>query len=221
MRPVIFWDADTQHDFMSPSGKLFVRKADEIRSDLARLTARARDAGITVVASVDDHRLEDPEIALKNPDFRTTLPPHCLRGTPGQAKIPETRPSDPLEVDSRAYPEGELEKLVRGGREIVIRKQALDVFTNPNTERIVSALDPVDVIVFGVAPGAGDRFAVEGLLARGRRVHLVLDAFRAFHPEEGDRLVSGWRSRGVALATAGEVVDGGYVDSLREKDGTA
>src|SRR5437867_10288638 len=102
MIPVLFWDVDTQRDFMISTGKLYVPGAVEITGNLERLTRAARLNAIRIVATVDDHRLEDPEIALKNPDFRTTFPPHCLHGTPGQEKIPQTRPINPLHVENRS-----------------------------------------------------------------------------------------------------------------------
>ena len=37
-RPVIFWDVDTQHDFMDPDGKLYVKGAELIMPKLAQLT---------------------------------------------------------------------------------------------------------------------------------------------------------------------------------------
>ena len=209
MNSVIFWDVDTQNDFMLASGKLYVPGAEEITQNLACLTEYALDKGIPIVASVDDHRLEDEEIALKNPDFRNTYPPHCLHGTPGQEKIPATRPRDPMEIENRPYSPGEIEERVtRHHGEIVIKKQKFDVFTNPNTDRVLAALDPSNVVVYGVALDVCDRFAVEGLLARGRKVHLVLDATRAIRPEEGGKLVQDWRSRGVGIATTSEVLEG-------------
>jgi len=42
------------------------------------------------VASADDHELTDPEIS-DEPDFEYTYPPHCLRGTPGAERVPETK----------------------------------------------------------------------------------------------------------------------------------
>ena len=62
---------------------------------MGRLVAAAREAGLVHVASADDHELTDPEIS-DEPDFRNTYPPHCLRGTRGAARIPETEQADPL-----------------------------------------------------------------------------------------------------------------------------
>ena len=89
MARVIFWDVDTQYDFMKADGKLYVPDAEQLIPNLKKLTDYAHGHGIRVVASADDHVREDAEISA-TPDWKATFPPHCLRGTPGQRKIPET-----------------------------------------------------------------------------------------------------------------------------------
>src|SRR5438045_1785710 len=86
---VIFWDVDTQYDFMKADGKLYVPDAEQLIPNLKKLTDYAHGHGIRVVASADDHVREDAEIS-ETPDWKQTFPAHCLRGTPGQKKIPET-----------------------------------------------------------------------------------------------------------------------------------
>src|SRR6184192_3753610 len=98
MPRVIFWDVDTQHDFMHADGKLYVPDAERIIDNLKRLTDYAHGHAICLVASADDHVMRDAEIS-DTPDWKTTFPPHCLRGTPGQKKIPETALRDPLVLD--------------------------------------------------------------------------------------------------------------------------
>ena len=92
---MILWDVDTQVDFMLPEGKLYVPGAEETAPAMARLVAAARSAGIVHVASADDHELTDPELS-ESPDYETTYPPHCLRGTRGARKVPETEQVDPV-----------------------------------------------------------------------------------------------------------------------------
>ena len=118
------------------------------------------------VASADDHELTDPEIS-DEPDFRNTYPPHCLRGTRGARKIPETEQEDPVPLTLGSFPERYLE-----GREFLLLKKSFDVFTNPNTERLLDRLDPDEIVVFGVATDVCDDAAIRGLLARGRKVTL-------------------------------------------------
>src|SRR3989442_1118100 len=89
MARVIFWDVDTQYDFMHADGKLYVPEAERIIANLQRLTDYAHGHGIRIVASADDHVMGHPEIS-DQPDWQRTFPAHCMRGTPGQKKIPET-----------------------------------------------------------------------------------------------------------------------------------
>ena len=99
MAGLIFWDVDTQYDFMRADGKLYVPDAESIVDNLKRLTEHARAAGIQIVATADDHSVADAEIS-DDPDFVVTFPPHCMRDTAGQRRIPETVPRHPLVVDS-------------------------------------------------------------------------------------------------------------------------
>ena len=98
MARVIFWDVDTQYDFMHPDGKLYVPEAERVITNLQRLTDYAHGHGIRIVASADDHVMGHPEISDK-PDWQSTFPAHCMRGTPGQKKIAETALRDPLVIE--------------------------------------------------------------------------------------------------------------------------
>jgi nicotinamidase-related amidase len=51
----LFWDVDTQVDFMHADGKLYVPDAEEIIPTLSALTDYAHRRGIRIVASADDH----------------------------------------------------------------------------------------------------------------------------------------------------------------------
>jgi nicotinamidase/pyrazinamidase len=203
---VLFWDVDTQVDFMRPEGRLYVPGAIEIGPALAALTRHAADRGIVRVATVCDHVLEDDEIST-TPDFRTTFPPHCLRGTPGQAKVPETALADPVVVPNR--PEDPALLAARLGRhtgEVLIEKNHFDVFTNPSTSAVLDALSPETVVVYGVAQDVCDAHAIAGLLRRGLRVVFVEDAARPIDPARGARLVEEWKQRGVAVLPTAEVL---------------
>jgi nicotinamidase/pyrazinamidase len=174
---VILWDVDTQVDFMLPEGKLYVPGAEETIPAMRQLVAAAREAGIVHVASADDHELTDPEIS-DEPDFRNTYPPHCLRGTRGAQKIPETEQADPLPLALIPFPPGLIPGLIGGRRELLLLKKNFNVFTNPNAEALLDALDPDEIVVFGVATDVCNDAAIVGFLQRGRKVVFVEDAAR-------------------------------------------
>jgi len=195
----VLWDVDTQVDFMLPDGKLYVPGAEETVPAMKRLVDAARAAGVVHVASADDHELTDAEISTE-PDFLTTYPPHCLRGTRGARKIPETEQEDPVPLALELVPDFSLE-----GREFLLLKKSFDVFTNPNTERMLDRLGPDEIVVFGVATDVCDDAAIRGFLARGLRVRFVEDAARGLDDERVAIRTTFWRENGVEFTTASEV----------------
>jgi nicotinamidase/pyrazinamidase len=197
---VILWDVDTQVDFMLPHGKLYVRGAEETVPAMKRLVDAARAAGIVHVASADDHELTDEEIS-ENPDFGTTYPPHCLRGTRGARKVPETEQEDPVPLTLELVPERYL-----AGREFLLLKKSFDVFTNPNTDPLLERLDPDEIVVFGVATDVCDDAVIRGFLQRGRRVRFVEDAARGLDEARVAACTAAWRQAGVEFTTSDEVI---------------
>jgi nicotinamidase/pyrazinamidase len=197
---VILWDVDTQVDFMLPDGKLYVPGAEETAPAMKRLVDAARAAGTVHVASADDHELTDEEIS-DEPDFQQTYPPHCLRGTRGARKIAETEQEDPVPITLELLPERYLE-----GREFLLLKKNFDVFTNPNTERLLERLDPEEIVVFGVATDVCDDAAIRGFLERGRRVRFVEDAARGLDEGRVAACTAAWRDAGVEFTTVDEVL---------------
>ncbi len=163
------------------------------------------EAGIVHVASADDHELTDPEIS-DEPDFRNTYPPHCLRGTRGAQRIPETAQEDPLPLALLPFPPGLVPELIGGRREILLLKKNFNVFTNPNTDPVLDALDPDEIIVFGVATDVCDDAAIRGFLLRRRRVRFVEDAARGLDEERVKHCTAAWRAAGVEFTTADAVV---------------
>lgn len=211
-RPVIFWDVDTQIDFINPEGKLYIPGAERIKPNLKRLTDYVHENQYHIVASADDHMPGHRELS-DEPDFEETFPEHCMRGTPGAEKVEETRLFAPLIIEPEPIPHQELaRKLWSHGGDILLRKHWFDVFTNPNTETLLEAWDPTEIVVYGVALDVCNKYAIEGFLERGiPRIHLVVDATRAIHPEKEDSLLLAWKRQDVNLVTTKQVVEGEVV----------
>jgi len=198
----LLWDVDTQVDFVHSNGRLAVPGAEEAVPAMARLVEAAHAAGIPHIASADDHELSDDEIS-DAPDFQTTYPPHCLRGTDGAEKISQTRQVDPVPL---ALHDVDEKWIV--GREFLLLKKSFDVFTNPHADRLLERFDPDEVIVFGVATDVCDDAAIRGLVARGRNVTFVDEASRGLDASKTAACLAAWREAGVGFATVDEVVAG-------------
>jgi nicotinamidase/pyrazinamidase len=207
MTKLILWDVDTQIDFMEPAGKLYVPHAETTKPQMKQLVDAARAHGIVHVASADDHELTDPEIATETePDYDSTYPPHCLRGTPGAEKVEETKQHDPLPLSHIPFPPHRIPQLIADRREILLLKKNFNVFTNPNTDALLDALDPEEIVVFGVATDVCDDAAIRGFIRRDRRVRFVEDAARGLDEGRTAACTAHWRDHGVAFTTAEEVV---------------
>jgi nicotinamidase/pyrazinamidase len=221
MPRVIFWDVDTQYDFMKADGKLYVPGAEQIIPNLKRLTDFAHGHGIPVVASADDHVPTDPEISA-TPDWISTFPPHCLRGTPGQRKIPETALHDPLVMAAAKTDAARLAARVRAHQgDFLFTKQRFDVFTNENVAAVLDVLDPQDIVLYGVATDVCDRAAVAGLLERRphTRLFVVTDAVKGIDKDVSEQLLKEWGEEGVRLIVTREVVEEGLVEELARATG--
>jgi nicotinamidase/pyrazinamidase len=196
----VLWDVDTQVDFVEATGKLSVPGAEALRPAMGLLVAAAREAGLPHVASADDHELTDAEIS-ETPDFSTTYPPHCLRGTRGAAKVHETRQADPVPLGLTEVPAHWLQ-----GREFLLHKKHFDVFTNPNADRVLELLEPDEIVLFGVATDVCDNAAVRGLVARGYHVVFVEAASCGLDTARTEACCVAWRLNGVEFISLEEAV---------------
>ena len=217
MSKLIFWDVDTQYDFMMESGNLYVPDAESIIPNLEKLTQYARTHSIPILGSVDEHTEENTEISAE-PDFQDTFPPHCIKGAPGQEKIDATKPCNPLWIESQQYvrfahrrlrltDETELSRLIKEhDGEIIFQKQHFDVFSNPNVDAVLDIVKPEHIVVYGVALDVCNAYAIEGFLKRRRyKVSLVEDATKPINPYRAEELIEKWKSEGVQILMTEEV----------------
>ena len=206
--PTIFWDVDTQVDFMRSSGKLYVPGSEEIIPVVGLLTEHAHARRHRIVASADDHVPGHRELS-EDPDWRETFPEHCMRGTPGQRKIPETALHDPLVIEPEPEEPAALAARVRSHTgDLLFHKHWFDVFSNPNVLPVLDVLQPDSIVLYGVALDVCNKYAIEGLLRHrpGIPVTLVTDAVRAIDAATGESLLAEWHGRGVRLASSLEIL---------------
>ena len=213
MTKVVFWDVDTQYDFMMESGNLYVPEAESIIPNLEKLTQYARAQGIPILGSVDEHTEEDVEIS-DEPDFQNTFPPHCMKDTPGQQKINATKPLKPLWIDTRKYGKKELKDVIEvalRGSEMFFTKQKFNVFSNTNVDAALKIIQPEHIVVYGVALDVCNAYAIEGFLKRKQyKIALVADATKPIDPERARQLMERWQAEGVQIVTTEAILGGGW-----------
>lgn len=191
----VFFDVDSQLDFLYPAGALYVPKAERIVPAIAKLNRFAGSCGIPVISTVDAHSEHDPEFA--------TWPPHCIAGTTGQHKAEATLLEKRVVVPNR---DGDF--TLDGAQQIIVEKQTVDVFLAPNLSRVIERLQADRFVVYGVVTEICVLFAVRGLLKAGKQVTVVTDAVETLKAEDSASALAEICSSGATLSTTVEQASG-------------
>ncbi|MBV9760574.1 MAG: cysteine hydrolase [Acidobacteriaceae bacterium] len=172
----VFFDVDTQLDFLYPAGALYVPGAEKLVPTLEKLTRYAAEHGFPMIATMDAHSEDDPEFQRWKP--------HCVVGTAGQQKVSGTRAPG----------------------QIVIEKQTVDCFSNPNLNPLVEQLKADRFVVYGVATEVCVQRAAFGLLKTGARVEVVSDAIKGIRAEDEQQMLERFRAAGGSTLKSSDVL---------------
>jgi nicotinamidase/pyrazinamidase len=163
----VFFDIDTQNDFLLPVGALYVRGAEKLIPTFGRIYELAQQRKIPVISTADAHTDRDPEFAV--------WPPHCVAGTLGQSKIPGTLLAGAVRVPNCA-PNCAAPLLLPDAPQIIVEKQTVDMFQTVTLRHVLAARPAARYVVFGVVTEICVWYAVRGLREMGQAVDVVTDA---------------------------------------------
>jgi nicotinamidase/pyrazinamidase len=194
---VVFWEVDTQRDFMLPGGKLYVPGAERLLPNIRKLTDAARQERVFLISHGCYHPKDDPEFQI--------FPPHCVEGTEGSAFVPEALTDKVLVIPNDAA--AVVPRDISDYQQILFEKQSLDIFESRHAGKLVQRFgDDVEFVVFGVVTEYCVRFAAKGLLDRGRRVSVVQDAIETLKPGNAERTVAELRELGARFFTTDDAL---------------
>ncbi len=188
----LFFDIDSQLDFLYPGGALYVPGAERIVPAIGSLNCYAAQQGIPVISTTDAHAEDDIE-------FRQ-WPHHCVAGTLGQRKAEATLLQKRVVIPNR-----NCELQLRGAEQIVIEKQTVDAFQAPNLQRVIERLGGDRFVVYGVVTEICVLFAARGLLKLGKPVTVVSDAIETLRAEDSQKALAEMQAGGAKLATTREI----------------
>lgn len=180
----VFFDIDTQLDFMYRGGALYVPGAESIIPMIAKLNRAAP----LVISTMDAHSEDDPEFQI--------YPHHCVAGTLGQHK-----PVDTLLEKRSIVPDR-----IEGARQLILEKQKLDCFSSPHLPPLLAELDANRYVVYGVVTEICVRCAAFGLLKTGKRVEIVTDAIRPLNDVDSENMLGGFCAAGGHLTSSSELL---------------
>jgi nicotinamidase/pyrazinamidase len=182
----VFFDIDTQIDFVYPAGALYVPGAENILPIVGELNRHAP----LLISTMDAHTQDDPEFQI--------YPPHCIVGTTGQHK-----PAITL-LDRRAT----VPSTQEGVQQWILEKQKLDCFSSPHLQPLLAQLNADRYVVYGVVTEICVRCAAFGLLKTGKPVEIVTDAVKALDEQKAREMFSEFTAGGGRLTTSSAVLAG-------------
>jgi nicotinamidase/pyrazinamidase len=194
---IIFWEVDTQADFVLPDGKLYVPGAERLLPNIRRLTDAARQGRVFLVSHGCYHTPDDPEFKM--------FPPHCVKGTPGANYVPDALTERVAVVPNNAA--AALPHDFSQYQQILLEKQTLDIFESRHADALVNRL-PADAefVLFGVVTEYCVRLAAKGLLARRRRVFVVQDAIETLNAKDGEGAAAELKDLGAKFITTDQAL---------------
>jgi nicotinamidase/pyrazinamidase len=197
----VFYDVDTQRDFLLPDGKCHMPGSEKIVPVLALLTDLARETGVRVVCSIDHHEPDDPLLKSNGGPYTD----HCIVGTPGEKKIDETAPLNPLYLETREYSPEEIQEVLHHKGEIIFDRRQFESFVRNAHVRTVLRLllKPIgDVVIYGVYTEVCVDRVITELIGLGPRLHVVKDAIAS---RDNPNFLEKWAQQGVQLTTFAEL----------------
>jgi len=193
----VFFDVDTQIDFLFPAGALYVPDAEHIVKTLGALTRFAAANRMLMSSTADAHSEDEPELR--------TWKPHCVVGTTGQQKAAQTLLDRPLILSSALGSLDAIRSGIAGAAQIIVEKQALDCFTNPHLRPLLNLISAERYVVYGVVTEHCVRCAAFGLLETGARVELVTDGIKSLSASDEGDVLKRFQSQGGVLTTSAAV----------------
>jgi nicotinamidase/pyrazinamidase len=189
----VFFDIDTQLDFVYPAGSLYVPGAERIIPAVARLNRHAAQRGIQLVSTADAHLEDDVEFQV--------WPHHCVAGTMGQRKPESTLLEKRVTIPNHACV---LE--IEHAQQIILEKRTVDAFAALNLPRILDLLQADRYVVYGVVTEICVLHAARGLLKTGRPVTIVTDAIETLKSSDSAKALAEIQSLGGDLATTSQIL---------------
>jgi nicotinamidase-related amidase len=184
-RKRVLIDIDTQEDFLLARGSVCIRNHRRVLMNIRRTLAWARVKNLKVIST----KLCRPG---KNGDG------FCIIGTDGQRKIPYSLRSRRTELAADGCTDLQRD-LFAHYDQVILNKRCEDPFDEPRAERLLSELKADEFIVIGAVAEDAVAATVLGLLQRGKRVTIFIDAVGTHNRRRADVAFRKMKAKGATL----------------------
>jgi nicotinamidase/pyrazinamidase len=192
----LFWDVDTQNDFMKKDGLLYVPESESIIPIIKEITDFAIKNKILLKGSIDWHNEKSKEFIKNGGQF----PEHCIAHTNGCKKIA-------YEDAQMMFSKSEHIAFLKLGKNTIqelILKDTIDVFdvkgmiSNKNLmQKIAMENNKKTIVIFGVATEYCVKKASIGWKKYGCKVIVIEDAIKGVSEKETNEAIDEMKQIGI------------------------
>lgn len=165
-RRQVLVDVNTQRDFLFAEGSACIRNHRRILAHIRRMMAWARAKDVPIISTCEVY----PENNGHNGEVQ-----YCIDGTPGQRKVSYT-----LMQNRICFPaDGSTDlprDMLRRYQQVILHKRCVDPFDEPRIDRLLSEVCAAEFVLIGASAEGAVKAAALGLLQRGKKVSIVVDA---------------------------------------------
>ena len=187
-RKQILIDIDTQKDFLLAQGKACIRNHRRVLAHIRRMMAWARSQHVPIISTAEVYPDNNGESAVD----------YCIDGTDGQKKIRYTLLND--RVCFAADGNTDLPRdMLRRHRQIILHKRCVDPFNEPRIDRLLSEVRASEFILVGTCLEGAVKMTALGLLQRGKKVTIVVDAVGTHNNKDAKLALRKMETKGAKL----------------------
>jgi nicotinamidase-related amidase len=187
-RKQILVDIDTQKDFLLAQGKACIRNHRRVLAHIRRVMAWARSQHVPIISTAEVYPNNNGENAMG----------YCIDGTEGQKKVRYTLLND--RVSLAADGNTDLPRdMLRQHRQIILHKRCVDPFDEPRIDRLLSELRASEFILVGASLEGAVKMTALGLLQRGKKVTVIIDAVGTHNNREAKLALRKMETKGARL----------------------
>lgn len=186
-RRQVLIDVNTQKDYFLADGKACIGNHRRVLAHIRRMMAWARHNGIAVISTCEVY-----------PNDNGNGVNYCIDGTDGQKKIHYALLNRHISFPA----DGSMDlpaDLFRLYRQVILHKRCDDPFEEPRIERLLSELWAGEFIIVGASIEGAVKAMALGLLQRGKRVTVVIDAVGSHNKKEAELALRKMKAKGARL----------------------
>lgn len=187
-RKQILIDIDTQKDFLLVNGKACIRNHRRVLANIRRVMAWARSHHVPIISTAE----------VYSNNNGNGSPTYCIDGTDGQKKIHYTLLNNRICL----FADGNTDlprDLLRRYRQIIMQKRCVDPFDEPRIDRLLSEVRANEFILVGTSLEGAVKATGLGLLQRGKRVTIIIDATGSHNTNEAKLAVRKMETKGARV----------------------